>query len=195
MVPATSDCPASLRPDHHENKKKHVLVMPNALTSLYGIKARFLRRLLRHVWEAEGVSLLFLDSIFLLKILTTSTRRHRPSIVRTAPQLMTVNDGRLRRLRVAAGITEKDADPWSRCRGPGGGVAARGRGMQLRNYIRRIQLEKSVGESSVGEVCTKVERTTCCFACADVVVVPAAAAPCVSVCFVFYALFCASRVV
>ncbi|CAM9981898.1 unnamed protein product [Scytosiphon promiscuus] len=64
---------------------------------------------------------------------------------------MVANDGRLRRLRVAASISEKDVDPWSRCRGPGGGVAARGRGVHLRNYIRRLQLEKTVGEGSVAE--------------------------------------------
>jgi len=67
-------------------------------------------------------------------------------------QLMQANEGRLWRLRVAGGLTEKDADPWSRCRRPGGAAAVCGKGVQLRNYIRRIQLEKSAGETSVAEV-------------------------------------------
>lgn len=67
-------------------------------------------------------------------------------------QLIAANEGRLRRLRISAGITERAADPWARCRGPGGGAAACGRGVELRNCIRRIQLEKSVGEEVVAEV-------------------------------------------
>lgn len=66
---------------------------------------------------------------------------------------MQANEGRLRRLRAAAALTDRDADPWARCRGARGGAAAGGRGTQLRNYIRRIQLEKSVSEGSVTEVC------------------------------------------
>eukprot|EP00904_Undaria_pinnatifida_P005219 jgi/Undpi1/1827/HiC_scaffold_12.g05214.m1 len=69
-------------------------------------------------------------------------------------KLMSVNDGRLRRLSNTAGIAGGDADPWARCRGPGGGVPAGGQGVRLRNYIRRLQLEKSVGESQVREVFT-----------------------------------------
>ncbi|CAN0090813.1 unnamed protein product, partial [Ectocarpus sp. 4 AP-2014] len=64
---------------------------------------------------------------------------------------MIANEGRLRRLRISAGITERDVDPWARCRGPGGGAAACGRGVELRNCIRRIQLEKSVGEEVAAE--------------------------------------------
>ncbi|CAM9254849.1 unnamed protein product [Ectocarpus sp. 12 AP-2014] len=64
---------------------------------------------------------------------------------------MIANEGRLRRLRTSAGITERDVDPWARCRGPGGGAAACGRGVELRNCIRRIQLEKSVGEEVAAE--------------------------------------------
>ena len=71
-------------------------------------------------------------------------------------QLMSVNDGRLRRLSNTAGIAGGDADPWARCRGPGGGVPAGGQGVRLRNYIRRLQLEKSVGESQVREVIPRV---------------------------------------
>ncbi|CAN0467568.1 unnamed protein product, partial [Ectocarpus sp. 8 AP-2014] len=64
---------------------------------------------------------------------------------------MIANEGRLRRLRISAGITERGVDPWARCRGPGGGAAACGRGVELRNCIRRIQLEKSVGEEVAAE--------------------------------------------
>lgn len=67
-------------------------------------------------------------------------------------QLMHSNEGRLRRLKMTGGLTGMDADPWARCRGPHGGAAAGGRGLQLRNYIRRMQLEKSVEEGSVSEV-------------------------------------------
>lgn len=67
-------------------------------------------------------------------------------------QRLQANEGRLRRLKATAGLTDRDADPWARCRGARGGVAAGGKGTQLRNYIRRLQLEKSVSESSVTEV-------------------------------------------
>ena len=67
-------------------------------------------------------------------------------------QLVSVNDGRLRRLSKSGGIAEKDANPWARCRGPGGGAAAGRQGVRLRNYIRRLQLEKTVSDSQVREV-------------------------------------------
>lgn len=72
-----------------------------------------------------------------------------------AVQTMIANEGRLRRLRKSAGITERGVDPWARCRGPGGGAAACGRGVELRNCIRRIQLEKFVDQ----EVAAEVSRT------------------------------------
>ncbi|CAN0463424.1 unnamed protein product, partial [Laminaria digitata] len=61
-------------------------------------------------------------------------------------KLMSVNDGRLRRLNKCGGIVERDANPWARCRGADGGAPAAGQGVRLRNYIRRLQLEKTVSE-------------------------------------------------
>lgn len=67
-------------------------------------------------------------------------------------QPTSAGESRLRKLRLAGGITDKDTDPWARCRGKGGGAAARGKGVTLRNCVRRIQRDKMIAESCVTEV-------------------------------------------